>query len=276
VKSAPPSPPTASLDLWAKWLERLTRGGDILSPPPPYPLKLLILAFLTLLPAAAFELPASSSQCLVGTADGWDNSHVTLRLYEKIGGAWKPVTESWQGRLGKNGLVWGNGIHPVPTGAVTKKEGDKRSPAGVFSIGGAWGYEPSIRKHSALPYRQVTARDLWVEDPASPKYNCNVILDHDPATPWEKKQQMKQTDPVHSLKLFIAHNAPPKATPHAGSSIFFHIWRRDGAAATAGCTTMEKQKLVWLISKINPAKNPHYVLLPKTEYDQYRGPWKLP
>lgn len=239
-------------------------------------MKPLILALLTLLPAAAFQLPASSSQCLVGTADGWDTSHVTLRLYEKSGGTWKPVTGPWQGRLGKSGLVWGKGIHPVPTGAATKKEGDNRSPAGVFAIGGAWGYDAAIKKHAALPYRQVTARDLWVEDSASPQYNRNVVLDHDPATPWEKKQQMKQNDAAHSLKLFIAHNAPPKATPNAGSSIFFHIWRRDGAAATAGCTTMEKPKLQTLIAKINPAKNPYYVLLPKTEYAKYRGPWKLP
>ena len=236
----------------------------------------LILALFAILPAAAFELPVSSSQCLVGTSDGWDSSTGTLRLYQKSGTAWKPVSDEWKARLGKSGLVWGRGLHPVPAGAVTKKEGDNRSPAGVFAIGGSWGYDASIRKNSALPYRQVTARDLWVEDPASPQYNRNVILDHDPATPWEKKQQMKQDDAAHSLKLFIAHNAPPKVTPNAGSSIFFHIWRRDGAASTAGCTTMAKPKLQWLISQIDPARQPLYVLLPKAEYEKYRAAWKLP
>ena len=201
---------------------------------------------------------------------------VTLRLYERTGNTWKPVSEAWQGRLGKNGLIWGKGLHTVPAGALTKKEGDNRSPAGVFSIGGAWGYEPSIVKKAALPYRQVTPRDLWVEDPASPNYNRNVTLEHDPATAWEKKQQMKQTDPVHSIKLFIAHNAPPNVTPNAGSSIFFHIWRGGGSKPTAGCTTMEKIKLQWLISQIDPAKNPLYVLLPLAEYEKYRAAWKLP
>ena len=201
---------------------------------------------------------------------------VTLRLYERTGNTWKPVSEAWQGRLGKNGLIWGKGLHTVPAGALTKKEGDNRSPAGVFSIGGAWGYEPSIVKKAALPYRQVTPRDLWVEDPASPNYNRNVILEHDPATAWEKKQQMKQDDPVHSIKLFIAHNAPPNVTPNAGSSIFFHIWRGGGSKPTAGCTTMEKMKLQWLISQIDPAKNPLYVLLPLAEYEKYRAAWKLP
>lgn len=238
--------------------------------------KILALLLLTLLPTAAFELPAHAGQCLVGTADDWDSSKVTLCLYQKSGVTWKPVGPSWQGRLGKNGLVWGKGIHPVPDGVSTKKEGDNRSPAGVFAIGGAWGYDVSIKKHAALHYRKVTPRDLWVEDPTSSQYNRNVILDHDPATPWEKKQQMKQADAAHALKLFIAHNAPPSVISGGGSSIFFHIWRRDGASATAGCTTMARPKLQSLISQIDPAKHPLYVLLTKADYAKYRTAWKLP
>ena len=238
--------------------------------------KALLIILTLVLPAAAFELPRNSTQCLVGTSDSWDSSKVTLRLFEKIDSNWVPSSTPWKGRLGKSGLIWGHGIHLLPKGAITKKEGDNRSPAGVFAIGGAWGYALTIRKQPGLPYRQVTTRDLWVEDPASPKYNQNVILDHDPATAWEKKQQMKQTDPVHSLKLFIAHNAPPDAKPNAGSSIFFHIWREDGARATAGCTTMDKAKLQWLVSRIDPSRQPLYVLLPDAEYKKYRATWKLP
>ncbi|NJM38711.1 MAG: L,D-transpeptidase family protein [Akkermansiaceae bacterium] len=231
---------------------------------------------ISIFPAIAFELPANSTQCIVGIADDWNSSKVSLTLFEKTKSGWKPVSPAWPGRLGKNGLIWGKGINPNPPGARTKQEGDNRSPAGVFDIGGVWGYEKSIRKHPALAYRQVTSRDLWVEDPASPKYNHNVILDREPETEWEKKQQMKQTDPVHSLKLFIAHNAPPKVTPNAGSSIFFHIWRADGARATAGCTTMEEGKLQWMISKIDPTRRPLYVLLTKADYEKLRDDWKLP
>lgn len=237
---------------------------------------LLPLLLLQTLAAPAFELPAGSSQCLVGTAEDWNSSHVTLRLYQRQGGKWSPKGEPWTGRLGKSGLCWGKGIHPVPAGVTTKKEGDNRSPAGVFNLGGAWGYAAAIRKHPTLPYRKVTSRDLWVEDPASPNYNRNLVLDHEPNTPWEKKQQMQQTDPVHALKLFIAHNAQPDVTPHAGSSIFFHIWRAGGSRATAGCTTMSQAKLEWLISEIDPTRKPLYVLLPKAEYLGYKAKWKLP
>lgn len=239
-------------------------------------LKLLTLTALALLPVRAFELPEATTQCIVGIAADWNSSTVTLQLFEKHGHTWKPVAKEWPGRLGKNGLVWGRGISPTPAGASLKKEGDGRSPAGVYRIGGAWGYAAKIRKFPALDYRQITSRDLWVEDPASPKYNCNVILDREPATAWEKKQQMRQDDPVHALKLFIAHNAPPKVVPGAGSSIFFHIWRNGGTKATAGCTTMDSTTLGWLISKIDPARRPLYVLLTKADYQKYRAAWKLP
>ena len=70
-----------------------------------------------ILPLAAFELRANSSQCVVGTAKDWNSSHVTLNAYEKRGGKWVKSSGPWTGRLGKNGLVWGLGISPLPAGA---------------------------------------------------------------------------------------------------------------------------------------------------------------
>ena len=236
----------------------------------------LALALAASISAAAFELPADTTQCLVGIADTWDSSSASLRLYRKTNGRWVPDGEAWKGRLGKNGLVWGRGIHSSPPGATLKQERDQRSPAGVFTIGGAWGYEPTIRKNPQQFYRQVTSRDLWIEDPTAPQYNRNVILDHEPSSAWEKKQQMKQDDPAHALKLFIAHNAPPNVVPNGGSSIFFHIWRDNGGRATAGCTSMAENKLRAFIARIDPACHPLYVLLPKAEYERYRAEWKLP
>jgi len=236
-----------------------------------------VLAFIvSVLPLSAFELPAKSSQCVVGTAKDWNTSNVTLNTYEKRGGKWVKVSGPWTGRLGKNGLVWGLGISPVPSGAKVKSEGDMRAPAGVFRIGGAWGVHAGIQKNPKLFYRQVTTRDLWVEDPSSPSYNKHVILDHEPSTAWEKKQQMKQNDYPHTLKLFIAHNAEPKISPGHGSAIFFHIWRGGGSKPTAGCTTMEEKKLRELIAWVDPDKQPVYVLLPEAEYQAKKAEWKLP
>ncbi len=216
-------------------------------------------------------------QLLVGIAPDWNSSYVTLYQYEKGAlGKWRK-TSSWKGRLGKNGLAWGLGLHPVPSGAKMKVEGDGRTPAGIFDIShGAYGYAASVKKKASLPYRQITTRSLWYEDTASPYYNSFRLINHEPSTTAEKKAQMKQGDYAHSLKLFISHNAPPQARPGYGSAIFFHIWRGGGSRATAGCTTMSEPHLRKLIANTDPGKKPRYVILPQSEYDRYRQAWNLP
>lgn len=229
---------------------------------------------------ACGQLPRNCKQAIVGISSGWNSSHVTLRIYQKNGNTWQTVGAPWQGRLGKNGLAWGRGIHQnITPNPPRKKEGDKRAPAGIFKIGGAYGYAPQIKKHQLLQYRKVTANDLWVEDVHSPNYNKHLILPHKPKTTWEKKAQMRQGDFAHSLKLYIAHNDAilgGKTIPGLGSAIFFHVWRGGGSKPTAGCTTMDKGELSKMIAQIDPSKNPVYILLPQSEYQQLRNTWKLP
>lgn len=242
-------------------------------------MKALLLLLLTLLPLSAWEIPKNCQQLIVGVAKDWNSSYVTVTMYEKKGKAWVPVTRACRGRLGKNGLAWGLGIHPFANKPYFKREGDRRAPAGVYQLGDAFGAHKSIKKHRSLRYTQVTTRDLWSEDSNSPYYNQHLRLKHEPATAWEKKAQMRQNDYPHSLKLFIKHNAATRlkpATPNAGSSIFFHIWRNAGKASTFGCTTLPEPALRRLISKLKPSKSPLYVLLPQNEYNRLRPLWKLP
>jgi len=236
----------------------------------------LLLSLVSVCTARAFELPPGSTQCVLGVADGWNSTHVTLSYFEKRDGKWQRIGGEWKGRLGTKGLIWGRGLQPNPGGATLKKEGDGRSPAGVFDIGGVWGAHKSVKKHPKTFYHQVTPRDLWVEDAGSKYYNQFLTLGHQPKTRWEKKAQMKQDDYPHSLKMFISHNAFPNIVSGGGSSIFFHIWRREGAAATAGCTTMVEEKLRWIIATVDPGRQPLYVLLPRSEYDKLKPIWKLP
>lgn len=240
----------------------------------------LFSALVFLVSTAAAKIPNNCSQVLVGQATGWNSSHVTLTLYQKTGRKWQQVGAPWKGRLGRNGLAWGQGLHQTPRStAPTKREGDKRAPAGVFKIGGAYGYAPTIKKHPKLPYRKVTIYDLWVEDRSSQHYNKHLVIGHAPKTTWEKKAQMRQGDYAHSLKLYIGHNDAimgGKPVPGLGSAIFFHIWRGGGSKPTAGCTTMSPTQLKQLIASIDPARRPVYVLLPSAEYQQLRTSWKLP
>ena len=240
-------------------------------------MRALILLCLSFTSLFSFELPKETTQAIVGVAKDWNSSHVTLHLYEKNrNGEWSLTSAPWKGRLGASGLAWGRGLNPAPTTSRHKKEGDRRAPVGVFPLGGAWGYASRSSYHPNLPYSQITTRDLWVEDVPSASYNRHIRLEREPRTPWEKKQQMRQNDHAHSLKLFINHNAGSATVRGAGSSIFFHIWRGGGSKATFGCTTMAPEQLKKMLKWIDPKRKPVYILLPEAEYTSKRLTWKLP
>ena len=237
------------------------------------------LLLLAAAPAGAFTLPEGTRQLIVGRAESWEATEARLQRWERdpAGGAWRAVGVAVPARLGRNGLAWGRGLHPAMPG-LQKKESDGRAPAGVFAVGGAFGDEADVPRHPALPYRRVTPADLWVEDAESPHYNRHLVLPDGraPATDWERKQQMKQGDPAHKLKLFIAHNAGADVQPGAGSAIFFHIWREGGGKPSTGCTVMDEAVLREWIGWIDPSRQPLYVLLPEEEYAARRAGWKLP
>lgn len=247
--------------------------------------RLTLVLFISIISSvvSSAQVPANTQQIVIGITPDNNSSNVTLSMFEKTNNGWKQEGGAWKGRLGKNGIAWGIGLHPKNIEGTRKKEGDGRSPAGIFSIGSesgyVFGYAPEIKKLPSLPYKVITSKDLWVEDPASPYYNRHILLQHQPTSKWEKDAQMRQGDHAHSLKIFIAHNeatAKQRAIANAGSSIFFHIWRGGGSKATTGCTTMDETRLKTMISKIDPAKHPVYVLLSAADYKKYRVAWKLP
>ena len=68
--------------------------------------------------------------------------------------------------------------------------------------------------------------------------------------------------------------SPP--TPGAGSAIFIHVWRGDGAKATAGCTSVSDADIESLVSWLDPATKPVYALLSADQYELHQKAWGLP
>lgn len=227
-------------------------------------------------------VPVECTQAIIGIAESWGSTQVRLTMVEKgANGVWQQVLGPYAGRLGRSGLVWGLGLHPASKGQTLKREGDGCSPAGVFSIGGLWlsmGQNP--KRSSSLPCVKVSPADLWVSDMNQPSlYNRYIRLDHAASSPWELKEQMRQNDHAHSIKLQICHNSADvvgRPIVGAGSSIFFHIWRNNGQAVTAGCTSMDEAVLRTFIQRLDPKRRPVYILLPRAEYLARRAAWRLP
>lgn len=241
-----------------------------------------LLLFPLIVNIVQAQLPSSCTQAIIGLTDGWDSSLVTLSLVEKTqGSSWQRVLGPFPGRLGSKGCVWGLGLHQNPPGAPLKREGDRRTPAGIFAIGGLWTTNPiPVRHDRRMSEIRVDSRDLWVSDTRTPQlYNRHIRLRQPASTPWELHEQMKQNDAAHSIKLLICHNTaetPGRPVNGGGSSIFFHIWRKNGAAPTAGCTSLDEQNLRAIIARLNPARHPVYIMLPKAEYTRLRASWRLP
>src|SRR3954453_12772621 len=95
---------------------------------------------------------AESRQLIVVVASDWDTNHGTLRLFERAaGGPWQRRSADVPVMLGRSGLAWGVGLHPQP---ATKREGDGRSPAGVFELKRIYGRD-ALAPSSHFPYQQL-------------------------------------------------------------------------------------------------------------------------
>jgi L,D-peptidoglycan transpeptidase YkuD (ErfK/YbiS/YcfS/YnhG family) len=229
---------------------------------------------------AGGRVPDNVRQLIVSVADTWNSQKGKLMVFERAraGAPWQPVLAKPVPVLFcKSGLAWGNGVLPVPHGqggAPSKREKDRRAPAGLFRIGQLLGYAPAAPRGVTLPYYQVTARDCWIDDPAHPAYNRHIVVDPKAPPPWYQKQRMRLGDFAYEWLLEIRHNADPPVPGH-GSATFFHI-RRGVSTPTHGCTTMARSDLLSLLQRLRPALHPHYVLLPRAEYTARIAAWGLP
>ncbi|HET9620195.1 MAG TPA: hypothetical protein VFP84_02425 [Kofleriaceae bacterium] len=224
--------------------------------------------------AAAGPIPADATQLITGVTADWTSSAVTLQRWVRRDGRWVADGASWRGVIGHTGAAWGRGLHgdgaPDHRDGPVKREGDGKSPAGVFAVRGAYGYAAQPPPHTRLAYTQSTAAWQCVDDPASRHYT--QIVDRATLAPdWTSAEAMRRRDALYTWVIDIAHN--PGARPGAGSCIFFHVWR-DAQTGTVGCTAMPRPAIARLIAELDPSAI--YVLLPHAEYAALAGAWDLP
>ena len=211
----------------------------------------------------AQAIPANCRAVVLVIGRDWSSPAATLQRFERPDrhSPWHPVGTPMNALLGKHGLAWGLGLHPAPgEDGPRKTEGDLRSPAGVFTLGTAFGRVPREDvRWLRLPYLLLSPTMEAIDDPASRYYDRLVdrarIADPD----WRSSEQMGKV-PAYELGLVIAHN--PEHVPGAGSCIFLHLWM-EGSSGTAGCTALHRTDLVELMRWLDPAKQPVLVQLPR-------------
>lgn len=230
---------------------------------------------------AQAKVLAQSRQLLVVTTKDWNAVDGQLLRYERATGqAWRPVGEKVPVVVGRNGLAWGKGLHGdlarlANASDPIKKEGDGRSPAGIFSLSSAFGYAPREQARNVkLPYVEATKTLECVDDSQSASYN-RVLERGSVARPdWKSSEQMRRDDDLYRWGVIVDHNTgEPQAG--CGSCIFLHIWQ-SAKKGTAGCTAMEPAKIEELLSWLDPQKKPLIVQLPRAELERFRVLWGLP
>lgn len=206
-----------------------------------------------------------------------------LQRYQrsKFNQPWQPVGDSIPVVVGRSGLAWGSGLltAPNPTDSI-KKEGDGKSPEGVFALGTSFGYSDKKLTGAKLPYLTLTPSIECVDDTASQHYNR--ILDRTTLMPdWNSSEHMRNTGESYRWGIVVDHNhiaAPAsgaKPVSGGGSCIFLHIWRGPGHG-TAGCTAMAQPGIESLLTWLDPKRHPLLVQLTADDYARLYQQWSLP
>ncbi|MED0674869.1 MULTISPECIES: L,D-transpeptidase family protein [Aneurinibacillus] len=198
---------------------------------------------------AACTLGDTVRQIIVVTVPDWNSRCARLRTFEKIAaGKWMPALAPMAAVVGKYGFA-------LPE---QKKEGDCKTPAGIYKIGTAFGTAARPRGLK-MPYRPVTRRDYWVDDKTSPEYNTWVHYEGNPAKRWKSFERL--AIPLYKYALVIRYNDDP-IMPGKGSAIFMHIWRGP-SSYTAGCVALARANLLAVLKWLDPDKSP--VIIQGTE-----------
>lgn len=195
--------------------------------------------------------------------------------YEKTGDDWSAVGKGVLTSIGKHGLAWGKGeMDDRVMRGFKKQEGDGKAPAGIFSLGKAFGYAPKEQaSFIKLPYIQSTNTYFCVDDVESEHYNSIVNTDETDKD-WNSAEDMLRKDGLYEWGIFVNHNNNPMA-PSDGSCIMIHVWRGQ-SKPTHGCTASAKAHIVELLKWLDPAKKPRMVQITKDEYPQMQAWFGLP
>ena len=221
--------------------------------------------------AHAGPIPATARQLILVRGVGWDDIHGRGQRYERaeVGGDWRSVGEEFAVVFGHAGLAWGRGLHgegaPRAEAGPSKREGDGRSPAGVFRVGEAYGRAETSA--SALAYTRESEGLRCVDDPSSAHYNRIVDtarVDQD----WSSAEPMRR---YYDLAIAVEHNAGRDR--EAGSCIFLHRWKGPDTPVT-GCTAMASETLDALAAWLEPGAV--IATLPESSLPHLRARWGLP
>lgn len=185
------------------------------------------------------NIPTESTQIIIVLGEKAPSVFVHVYGLEKQKSEWVRLLQPIEAIIGSMGFA-----EPG-----TKKEGDGKTPTGVFPLEFVFGYNETI--NTQMPYRQATETDIWVDDAQSDDYNKWVRKTETKAASFE---EMKRKDDLYKYGIVVGYNTQP-IVKGRGSAIFVHI-RAENNIPTSGCVAMAEEDLVRIIGWLDPVKKP--------------------
>lgn len=218
----------------------------------------------------SFKL-SQSKQLIIVIANKIDSKHGKLYFYERDNaGNWKPRLQFIEVMLGAKGLGFCNDLSGIFDYKMPrKKEGDLKSPAGLFYIHEAFAYYPI---KTGIDLKILNKGTVCVDDTASRSYG-KISNDSLAKKDWNSGEKMRLIR-QYEYGIVIDQNMLANRL-EGGSCIFVHIWSGE-QNSTAGCTAMSKQNLLRLLALLEINKMPVILQLPRESYQEAATILKLP
>lgn len=225
-------------------------------------MKNILIFLLSLQLYADISIPTDTKQLLVVSAHDFNSSKADLQAYEKEQETWTKIFDNISVNIGRSGLAWGKGLKVFKSSPhdPVKKEGDGKSPAGLFTLESFFGYE---KRSFNFPYLQVSSSTLCIDESDSDLYN-QIVQSQDPSE-FKSFEYMRREDDLYKLGIIVGHNQ--EGLKRGGSCIFIHIQKAHDAS-TAGCTAMKEENLLRLMKWLDQSKKPLLLQLPKTYLEE--------
>ena len=204
-----------------------------------------LLAFVMLIApqvALAQSCPALLSDArrlVLVVADKMTSVTASLRRFERASSdaPWKQIDGPASALIGHKGVAWAPTFREFArAGEPIKAEGDKRAPAGFFTIGQSFGFATS-----KLPgYLRVAEGTTCVTDLSSPAYNTVTSR---AKIGWKVHGENMWRVSEYARGLLV--NYPTDAKARAGSCIFIYL-RLPSTTGTSGCVALPEPQLISL------------------------------
>ena len=129
----------------------------------------------------------------------------------------------------------------------SKKEGDLKTPKGIFDLGNIYYRQDRIEKPiSKLKLIRIKKNMGWCDDPKSKQYNKLVKLPFN-----YRHEKLYKKENVYDIILVLDYNMRP-VKKNKGSAVFIHVVKNN-FKKTEGCVAIKINSLKKLIKEINPS-----------------------